>query len=162
MREIELTQGYKAQVDDEDYEYLSQWKWRIIKFKNVIYACRQISGTSRSLRMHRVILQITNSKLLVDHKDQNGLNNQRSNLRMCNRAQNRANSRAWGKSSYLGVTPLENKWKSVIYSKRKATVLGYFPFTPCGEILAALHYDEAAQKVHGEFANLNFKIIGRA
>jgi len=129
VRQIELTQGYVALVDDEDYERVSQFKWhvRIKRRKDGtvrgIYAARNTYPYSRKqsralgkqnivkmVWMHRFVLGIENQEIEVDHKDGNGLNNQRSNLRNATTAQNRHNS----------LTPIDNTsgFKGVSWNKR--------------------------------------------
>ena len=85
----------------------------------------------------------------VDHKDRNKLNNRIENLREATRSQNMQNRSAWGKGSskYLGVCSFRGKWKVEIQGKH----IGMFS----DEKIAALTYNEAAQKLYGEFANLN-------
>lgn len=82
MREIKLTQGLFAKVDDEDYERLNQYKWHAAKGKYHTYASRYIgkgaTGSSKSVPMHREILGITDSKVFGDHINHDGLDNRRS------------------------------------------------------------------------------------
>lgn len=172
MKQITLTQGKVALVDDEDYDYLSQWKWQALKQRNNWYAVRNeyISADKyKMIRMHRVIMKITDPKVLIDHRDTYSLNNMKSNLRVCSNAENCRNShsRKNTSSSYLGVSKssvkhrnkitYNNYWMSQIQHNKKHIFLGRFPFTPEGEILAAKTYDVSALEYHGEFANLNFK-----
>jgi len=94
--------------------------------------------------------------LVVDHIDRNGLNNRRSNLRLCSAAQNACNSgSARGSSSkYKGVcwNKREGKWVASIRFKNKLHLMGYFT----DEIAAAKAYDKSASEFFGEFAYLNF------
>lgn len=182
MNRIELSKNgtknrgkYFALVDDADYEWLNQWEWSANVCKSTVYARRIIYSKSKKveIRMHRLILGIIGSKLHGDHKDHNGLNCQRNNLRKVTQKQNNKNkSKEYNcTSKYLGVVfrTFTKKW----YSKRKLkwfisvsngwvagisingikSHIGYFK----NEIDAAKAYDEAAKKYHGEFANLNFK-----
>ncbi len=110
--------------------------------------------------MHRQIMGVTNEKCDVDHKDRNGLNNQRSNLRICSRSNNSKNrtSRKNSSSKYLGVhfhkqKGKNSKWVAQIFVDGAPIYLGRFTI----EADAARCYDVAALKYHGEFANLNFK-----
>ena len=107
MREIELTKGYKAQVDDEDYDYLMQWKWHANVGTHHVYAKRDVRKNRKvtSYLMHRVILKLADSELSVDHRDGIGLNNQRSNLRTCTHSENMQNkqSKKGSVSKYVGV-----------------------------------------------------------
>jgi len=81
MKLIPLTQGKFAQVDDEDFEYLNQWKWFALKDAQTFYAARGIYLKGNIL-MHRQLLGLTNSEVKGEHKDRNGLNNQKENLRV--------------------------------------------------------------------------------
>lgn len=175
MKQIQLTQGQVALVDDEDFEFLSQRKWHAAKWKHGFYARSHNGWTNgkqnKLSKMHRVVMKIDDPAIFIDHIDGNTLNNQKSNLRKCSPAENQKNqfSRK-GKSNYLGVNVQESKrklasgepvvykyYRSEIRVNTKGIFLGQFPFTPEGEKEAAKTYDEAAKKYHGEFANLNFK-----
>lgn len=156
MKEIKLTQGQVALVDDEDYEYLNQWKWYAQKSRGTFYACRYTKN--EVLIMHRIILN-TPFNMEVDHRDHNGLNNQRHNIRNCTRSQNHMNKDPRGSSKYLGVSwdKSRNKWRAFIQTrqisngKRKTLFNGQYNT----EEEAAIAYNEAAKRLHGEFANLN-------
>ena len=80
MKEIALTQGYVALVDDEDFDRVNQHKWHADVGPNSVYALRK-DENGRNLRLHRFNLGITKTKTRVDHKDHNGLNCQHYNLR---------------------------------------------------------------------------------
>jgi len=160
MKEIKLNQGKFTQVDDEDYEYLNQWKWYIAINKSRLYVIRKSNKNEickgKTILMHRIILNVP-SGLETDHIDHNGLNNQKSNLRICTHSQNQMNCTGRGKSKYLGVSFHLNKyWIAHIKYKNKYIHLGLFN----NEKDAATAYDEAAKKYHGKFANLNFKKNG--
>lgn len=181
MKLIPLTQGKFAMVDDEDYDFLMQWKWFAKKSGKYFYAARGIFSGKYSdagnplsdfILMHRVILN-TPKELFGDHVDHNTLNNQKYNLRNCTKNQNGANksSAKNSTSKYLGVSFKENvtkynttlgrkvsitkRWRATIKVNGKHKHLAYFPSTKQGEKDAALCYNEAAKKYHGEFANLN-------
>jgi hypothetical protein len=162
MKEIKLTQGKVALVDDADYDFLNQWKWNTYLDRNTYYAKRGCTIAPRkqiTLMMHRLIMGVTNPKVFVDHIDHDGLNNQRSNLRISNCSQNCANRRPSkdGNSKYLGVhfTPRINRWQATIVKGGKSKYIGVFK----SEEDAAKAYDAEAMRIHGEFANLNFKSL---
>lgn len=158
MKEIKLTQGKVTIVDDADFEYLNQWKWYAAfdKSSNTFYAGRTIHGeTNKSIRMHRVIMGIVDSCVLVDHINHNGLHNYRSNLRIATKGQNNANVRSHkgSTSKYLGVSWNRqiNKWRVVVQKDGKQIRVGHFNT----EDEAALCYNKKALEIHGDFANLN-------
>jgi hypothetical protein len=156
MREIKLTQDKVALVDDEDFEYLNQWKWHAHKDGNNYYVER-IIRLPRGLKyqyvsMHRLIMN-TPKGMQTDHKDHDGLNNQKSNLRICTRSQNQMNRKAIeATSKYKGVWYENGKIRSAITINKEQVYLGYFN----SEKDAAIAYDIAAKKYYGEFAYLNF------
>jgi hypothetical protein len=164
VKEIPLTQGKVALVDDEDYEYLSQWKWWAMKNGKNWYAgrnSRTIDGKRFNVYMHRVIMQAGPGQQ-IDHRDGNACNNTRSNLRFATHSQNQGNQRrnSINTSSYKGVTWQKNdkKWVSKINKNKQRYHLGYFD----DPIEAALAYDRAAKELHGEFARINFPQQERA
>lgn len=174
MKQIQLTQNQIALVDDEDYDYLNQWKWyaKYTKCTNNYYAIRSERNkengiiVQKNILMHRLILGLTDPKIFGDHKDHNGLNNQRNNIRICSHNQNMQNrkSHKLHSSKYLGVSININKERSNytryvvgISVNGKRVYIGSFPYTLKGEIDAAKAYDKKALELFGEFANLNFK-----
>jgi hypothetical protein len=157
MKEIKLTQGRVALVDDEDYDFLNQWKWRIYYDKHKYYYAKRTeirNGRCITIRMHRLIMK-TPPGMETDHIDHDGLNNQRYNLRNVTHAQNQMNrnAKANGLSKYLGVCLMRNKYRARIRVNNRTIHLGCFE----KEDEAAIRYDRAAILYHGEFANLNFK-----
>ena len=156
MREIILTQGKVALVDDKDFEYLNQWKWYAAKSYRTYYAERKSSrslGKRKQIKMHRVIMNPPKG-METDHQDHNGLNCQRYNMRNCTHSQNQMNQTPHGKSKYLGVSYKNNKSiRAVINVNKKHIHLGIFKT----EIEAAIAYDKAAKMYFDEFANPNFK-----
>lgn len=148
-------------VDDEDYDYLMQWKWYLRKGKRTFYAVRgkRENGKYISHLIHRFILKITDPKIIIDHKDHDGLNNQRANLRLVSCADNNKNqlSHANTTSQYLGVCIRKRKtlikWEANISCNKKFYYIGVYD----DEKDAARAYDVRAKELFGNFANLNFK-----
>ena len=153
VRYIPLTQGKFAIVDAEDYDWLSQYKWYASKQGTSFYACRVKGSTTVS--MHREIMKAPKG-LMCDHKNHNSLDNRKSNLRLCTRAQNQYNKCAKKNclSRYKGVILRRDcrKWSARIGFNYKRIHLGHF----FDEIKAALAYDNKAIELFGEFAYLNF------
>lgn len=151
MKKIKLTQNEYALVDDADYEYLNQWKW-CYGARN--YAYRGIgTETNPRIWMHRLIMNALVDKE-VDHKDGNGINNQRSNLRLCTRMQNARNThKINAQSGFKGVyqNSVSDKWFAKITYNNKKHYLGTFSTKE----EAAYAYDEAAKQHHKEFASPN-------
>jgi len=152
MKEITLTQGKVALVDNEDYKTLSLFTWCVHKERNVYYAITDING--KQLKMHRLIMN-TQDGIEIDHRDHNGLNNQKYNLRNCTSSQNAQNRRKRKNCSsvYKGVSfnRRKNKWNAGIKINGKQFHLGYFIL----EKSAAKAYDLAANKHFKGFANFN-------
>lgn len=115
-REIQLTQGQVALVDDEDYEWLSGYRWFVIRRKNGkfhaarqkrIYKYGRVPGSRGNGRnsdysnvyMHQDIMGTPPEGKTIDHEDRNGLNNQRHNLRFITFSENTINSEAYSKGS---------------------------------------------------------------
>lgn len=161
MREIPLTHGKVAIVDDEDYDLVKGHTWHARKNKDsgIFYAGTVIikKGTRRNMLMHRLIINPP-SGMKVDHKNHDGLDNRRENLRVCTQSQNCANRRKRKNCSsrYKGVSFSKPKGKWQAYSKQfgkegKIIHIGYF----LTEQEAAAAYNEKALEHFGEFAHLN-------
>jgi hypothetical protein len=158
-KEIQLTQGKIALVDDADYEWLNQWKWYAFKNRSGAWYARRFKKTDLRPRvnvfMHRLILNAREG-MEVDHANHDTLDNRRENLRECTKSQNMHNA---GKNKrnttgYKGVwwKSTDNQYAAAIKINGKRIYLGRFT----DPVKAALAYDEAAKKYHGEFAYLNF------
>lgn len=159
-----LKKGY-ALIDEDDFDTITPYKW-IIDTSGYVIASRG-PGVSRSTRiaMHRVILGLTKSNEIGDHKNHNPRDNRRCNIRKATPAENSRNVTSRGESRYLGVSYQTINYKSTkpnkvfVYKYLKAKIrvnnklihLGTFKT----EEAAALAYNEAASKYFGEFANLN-------
>lgn len=157
---------YFAMVDDKDFEHLNEYNWSIIIHNHSSYAICRNKRHGKAIHMHRLVSGLTNVKFQIDHKDNNGLNNQRSNLRICTQAQNNKNmrKRKYGMCKYKGVSLRKIKYKSVIGNdavykywtvriliNKKRMFLGHFET----EKEAALAYNKMAKKHFREFAKLN-------
>jgi len=153
MKEINLTQGLVALVDDKDFKALNRHKWNALKHGDICYAVRTIavSGKRTSLYMHVEIM----GKKGIDHIDHNGLNNQRNNLRFCTVSENMMNrSKQENASSiYKGVCfhKITGKWMAHIRINGKRIHLGLF----ISEVDAAKAYNAKAIELFCGFAHLN-------
>jgi len=143
-------------VDDADFDWLNQWKWRASVKSNTVYAITGIkrNGRRTSLLMHRAILGVTDSKVDVDHGDGNGLNNQRENIRSCTHSQNMMNQGSRrGLSKFKGVCFKQSskRWAAAISINRRIKHIGYFS----NEEDAGRAYNQFAKIHYGEFAKFN-------
>lgn len=129
MKEIKLTQGKFALVDDEDYEMLMQYKWHTQNGCRTNYAHRSYreNGISKTIPMHRLIMK-DNSHNLIDHINGNGLDNRKENLRIVTKRQNAQNLHINKSSKYACVhfNKLSKKWRSNIRIGKERIHLGYF------------------------------------
>jgi hypothetical protein len=152
-RLIPLTQGRFAIVDAEDYDRLSKHKWHVLKCHRTEYAGSYQDG--KYILMHRVLLNAP-AGLLVDHRDGNGLNNRKANLRLCTHQENIYNQRPrlGATSRFRGVCwrKTRRRYEARIQKDGKRYSLGSF----ADEIEAAVAYDIKAMELFGEFAYLNF------
>ena len=150
MKEIPLTQGQVALIDDEDFERVNKFKWQATKKRNGYYARRSVYG-GNSIYLHSFIM---NTRSQLDHIDHNGLNCQKINLRLANHSQNQQNTKKKnsGTSQYKGVSWNGKKWFAQIKINGITKYIGLYD----NEIDAAKAYDLEAEKLFGEFAQLNF------
>ena len=175
MKEIELTQGKVALVDDEDYDYINQFRWcaQYNSCTKTFYAVRaqyikkkdkgdHPNKKQFSVRMHRVILGVTDPELYVDHVNGDTLDNRKKNLRTCTpsqNARNRTKPEARNITGFRGVSRAKNTtnkvWKAQIRNHNgKKMGIGYY-LTPEE---AARAFDKAALEIYGEFCGkLNFE-----
>jgi len=173
---IELTKGYYALIDKQDIDLINEHKWHIWSKGNNSYAITNINIGNKSgqkfhkgrlyaprkirkvEKMHRLIMKPPKG-YEIDHINGDGLDNRRSNLRLCTRSENMMNRRKGPgncTSQYKGVykhdrPSYQRCFQSHIFVNKKLKILGYF-YT---EKEAALAYNEAAKKYFGEFARLN-------
>jgi hypothetical protein len=161
VKQIQLTQGQVALVDDDDFDRLSKFKWHAWwnKHTRSFYARRGVydstTGQTRVIRMNREVLDARPDEL-VDHRNHDTLDNRKENLRPCNKSQNGANRRGLqsnNTSGYQGVTRYarDGRWRAQLKINNKMLHLGYFS----SKHEAARAYNEAAIKYHGDFARLN-------
>lgn len=147
MKEIQLTQGKIALIDDEDFEEINKYRWC---YSNNGYAVRNKNG--KIILMHNIIMK----DKLIDHIDGNKLNNQKSNLRKCTNQQNQMNRKKSKNctSRFKGVyfNKKSNKWMSRLILNKETIFLGEFKT----EEDSAKAYDSKARELFGEFARCNF------
>jgi len=159
-REIPLTQGKVALVDADDFEWLNQWKWHVLKEQaGTFRALRgaRVGGNYTNIAMARFIVDAPKG-LVVDHINHNTLDNRRTNLRICTLSGNNRNtsSRRNSFSQYLGVDydKSDGRWRARVRVGSVRHFVGKFD----SEQDAARAYDAAACFHHGEFANPNFPL----
>jgi hypothetical protein len=165
MKEIKLTMGQVALVDDEDFDRVNAFKWCVKKFirsgKVYYYGERAIkseNGKQKHQYIHQFIIGTPEKGLEIDHIDGNKLNNQKINLRVVTHQQNMMNKRKLTKgfSIYKGVylDKRNQKWNVKICINWERIHLGTFT----NEEDAGRAYDIGAIKYYGEYARLNFPI----
>jgi len=149
-------------VSDEDYDYLMQWEWSMMKIyhtdKKIFYARRYEGltrlGTYKAVLMHRVILKLSNKADKGDHIDGDGLNNQRGNLRKTTHAENLNNRHPLVDGNYRGVTETKSgKYKVSLFHKKQRHFIDHLF---ASKDIAALAYNELALSVKsGKGVELN-------
>lgn len=151
---VPLSQNREALIDAVDVPLVEGFNWSLCQPSSVAYAVRNIrlaNGKQRPLRMHRVILGVSEG-VTVDHANCDGLDNRRANLRVATLAQNGQNARRpkHNKSGFKGAywNKFARKWQSDIQANGRRHYLGLFD-TPEAAHAA---YVEAAKHLHGEFA----------
>ncbi len=157
MKKIKLTKNKFSLVDDSDFDMLNKLKWHSYYDGYNWYALhtKRLPGNKfKSFQMHRLLLNPSSSKVIIDHKDGDGLNNQRSNLRLCTHSENMKNRRSM-KISISGLKGVSwnkksNKWEARIMSNRKNFYLGGFD----SKIKAYDAYCKGCFKYHGKFARI--------
>lgn len=158
---LRLPSGHTALIDAADLPYVSQFKWHVLKAPHTVYVQTHGSpanGRSRTY-LHRLLLAAEPGQQ-VDHRNRNGLDNRRCNLRLCTRSQNLANQQPQinNSSGYRGVSLHDNNgtnpWRARLCVEGKAYHLGYF----ADAWEAAQAYNAAARDIWGEFALLNERL----
>jgi len=149
VKTVPLTKGKVALVDDCDFESISKYKWHLVKGKYAARGIREGKAT-KAVYMHRLILNAP-KEMLVDHRDGDGLNNQRANLRLASRRENARNrpEQKNNKAGLKGVSQVPSgRWRASIRANRRLIYLGIFETAN----LAADAYQQAAKAYHGQFA----------
>ena len=155
-----MAQPKYAKVDPVDYKRLRRYEWITKKGTNCFYAFRDWSGKKVGRKsvvyMHKEILKVPKG-MVVDHINNDSMDNRSANLRAATKAQNSYNRKKISRpcsSKYKGVcwNKKSLKWQAEVMFEKKSIFLGYFK----NEIDAAKAYDEAAKIYQGEFACLNF------
>lgn len=157
-KELQLTRGYVAIVDDEDFHRVSKFKWypRIKKNRKTIYVMRNsVPRSGNPVFLHNEIRPAV-AGFLVDHRNGNGLDNRKENLRYATSQQsawNRSKYKSGTKSKFKGVSkpPGCVRWRARISKGGKMEDIGFFD----SELEAAKAFDAAARALHGDFARLN-------
>jgi hypothetical protein len=149
MKTIELTQGFVAKVDDEDFHWLDRFSWCANEFQPGFWY-----ATSGLLIMHRLVMGISTKTIWIDHKNRDTLDNQKFNLRIATPSQNQqnANIRTDNTTGYKGVSRRYGDFMARISVEGKRIYLGTFSNAED----AARAYDAAAVEHFGEFARVNF------
>jgi len=147
--------GQEVIVDRRDEQLLTRHRWGI--YDGYVLAGDGRKGGSALLRLHRLVAQAAMDRI-VDHKNGNGLDNRRDNLRQCEHFENMANRRKiQGKVPYKGVHLNNGRYKAKIMVRGKDIYLGRFD----DPRQAARAYDEAALRHFGEFAATNAELLGQ-
>lgn len=155
MKTINLTQGKVAKVDDAMYGELSNYKWFAIENRDTgTFYCRRnvvIDGRRSTISMHRHVIGACSGQM-VDHINGDGLDNRKSNLRLCSASENNWNSRIRinNKSGLKGVSWCERDrvWIVGLRANGRYVRIGAFN----DKEKAGKAYTVAAKKYHGEFA----------
>lgn len=159
MAELPLTRGCVAIVDDDDVPVLRLHKWRVSFVKGLAYAITTTGtrGNQRTFSMHRFLMDAEKGET-IDHRDGDGLNNRRSNLRICTQQQNLANMRprVGSPNGYKGVSCDDRR--DAWYARIGGIYIGAYDDAEA----AARAYDAKAREIHGEFARTNFPVVGPA
>lgn len=147
---VKLTRGKVAVVDRRDAALVDGRNWHAVKKCGLWYAASRINY--KIVYMHRWIMRPP-PQMQIDHIDDDGLNNRRSNMRICTRFQNSLRRRRVNSSSgFRGVREHQGHWTATITLHGKRIYLGFFK----DKTVAAQAYDAAAREHYGDFARLNF------
>jgi hypothetical protein len=147
-----------AKVDPEDLDRCLEFNWRLHSGGYAYRAKRRRGTTSEQIRLHRFVMNAPKGTY-VDHIHFDQLDDRKSELRLCTNGQNMCNRKGLNKNSTSGAVGVsrrerDKKWRVYINVNRKQKWLGQF--TNIEDAIAAR--DEAAKRLHGEFARLNSDI----
>jgi len=155
MKQVELTKGYYAIIDEDDWERVSKHSWSVIG-NRTIYAVATING--KLTYLHKFILNLSDD-FQGDHRNGNKLDCRKDNLRKATTQQNNCNApkpQGINGSGYRGVDRRENgRFRASIRVDRTKIALGTYDTAE----EAAQAYDAGAIKYHREFALLNFGAV---
>jgi hypothetical protein len=151
---VPLTQGYEAIIDAADAPLVGQYNWQVHvnPRAKTQYAVRGVwvDGRTTTQKMHRLIMGEPDG-MFIDHVNQSGLDNRKSNLRLCSAAENQWNTgvSARNKSGFRGVDfhELTQKWQARVTKNGKRQYIGCFDT----QAEAVLAHQQAAMQLHGEF-----------
>lgn len=152
---IELSRGLTTEIDDADWPIVAQYKWKANKARGSFYAISRysIDGVRKHVLMHRLLLGVFDRNVLVDHKDNNSLNNRRSNLRTCTHAENMRNSkvRAHSKSGVKNVSYIKvngvMRWVATVRLNGKRHRKSFWNIEDATACAIAMR-----ERLHGDFA----------
>ena len=162
MKKVKISKNKVVLVDDSDFKLVNSYRWYAEKHRSTYYAYNSVrkGNITEHSSMHRLIMDAEDGQQ-VDHKNGDGLDNRRENLRICTNVQNQGNRKTsthYGgntcSSTFKGVSwhKPANKWTAQICKEKVKRHLGCFIL----EEDAARAYDKAAKEYFGEFALLNF------
>lgn len=149
-RQVPISRGLFAIVDDEDFAAVADWSWNAKPSSPGKHYASRTSGRT-TVYMHRVITGAVKGEV-VDHINGDTLDNRRANLRIGTLTDNAVNRRYQSASGYRGVFKEKSRWRAHIYRDGKKHCLGHHLTAE----EAAKAYDEAALRLHGAFAITNF------
>lgn len=146
---------FTVKVDADDHAWLSRFSWHIVKSKKTFYAYTTFHflGKKRSVSMHRLITGMAASQ--IDHKNCDGLDNRKSNLRYCEPWQNGVNHVRKNKLGYRGVFKPKGGPTYAFQILKQGKRHTQYGFKTAED--AARAYDKMSKELHGEFGIRNFK-----